>query len=98
MSWMDLDDKLLDHPKFVRAQKLGGGDAVWLWIGLRQYVAQQLTDGFIPADMIDDVRGPEGRRRAAALQILKDVGLVDEAPGGVMLHDFLQWSKSRDFI
>jgi hypothetical protein len=95
---MDLHDGLLDHPKFIRAVKRGGSEAVHLWLGLRQYVAQQLSDGFVPDDMLDDVRGPEGRRRAAALQVLKDVGLVDEAPGGVMLHDFLQWSKSRDVI
>lgn len=98
MSWMDLDDKLLDHPKFIRAVKRGGSEVVHLWLGLRQYVAQQLTDGFIPDDMVDEVRGPHGRKREQALAVLREVGLVDAAEGGVQLHDFLQWSKSRDQI
>ena len=98
MSWMDLDDKLLDHPKFIRAVNRGGSEAIHLWLGLRQWVAQQLTDGFIPVDMIDHVRGPAARKRAAALQVLIEVGLVEKESSGVRLHDFLQWSKSRDRI
>lgn len=98
MSWMDIDDKLLDHPKFIRAVKRGGSDTVFLWLGLRQWVAQNLTDGFIPSDMVDEVRGPDGKRRVAALNVLKEVGLIDDADGGVMLHDYLQWSRSRDAI
>ena len=98
MSWMDLDDGLLDHPKFIRAVKRGGSETVHLWLGLRQYVAQQLSDGFVPDDMLDEVRGPEGKRRWAALTVLLDVGLLERVAGGVRLHDFLQWSKSRDQI
>lgn len=96
MSWMDIDDGILDHPKFIRAVARGGGDTVFLWLGLRSYVAKQLTDGLIPADMIDEVRGPKGARRGSALAVLKEVGLVDDAPdGAIQLHDYLQWSKSK---
>ncbi len=96
---MDLDDKLLDHPKFIRAAKRGGSEAVHMWLGLRQYVAQNLSDGFIPEDMVDEVRGPPaGRKREAALAVLREVGLLEGAAGGVQLHDYLQWSKSRERV
>lgn len=99
MSWLELDDGILDHPKFIRAVKLGGGDAVHLWLGLRAYCGKQLTDGFVPEDMLDEVRGPTpGKRRAAALAALRQARLIDEAEGGVQLHNYLKWSKSRDWV
>jgi hypothetical protein len=99
VSWLQLDDRILDHPKFIRAVNLGGSEAVHLWLGLRAYCGQLLTDGLIPSDMIGEVRGPkEPRRRAAALAALKAAGLVDPDPEGVRMHDYLQWSASRDDI
>lgn len=92
---MDLDDKLLAHPKFLRAAERGGSEAIHLWLGLRQFVAQNLTDGFIPTDMVKHVHGPIARKRAAALDVLVEVGLVEKRSDGLALHDFLQWSKSR---
>ncbi len=99
MSWIELDDGILDHPKFIRAVKLGGGDAVHMWLGIRAYCAKQLTDGFVPTDMLDELRGPTvGKRRDAALTALRQVGLIEDAPDGVRMHDYLQWSKSRDAV
>jgi hypothetical protein len=99
VSWLELDDRILEHPKFIRAIKLGGSEAVHLWLGLRAYCGQNLTDGFIPEDMLDEVRGPsDPRKRAKALASLRTVGLLDEAPGGVMMHDFLEWSSSREEV
>lgn len=96
MSYLELDDRILEHPKFIRAVNLAGSEAVHLWLGLRAYCGQNLTDGFIPRDMIDECRGPKDRRkRAAALAALHTVGLLEEAEGGVQMHNFLKWSKSR---
>lgn len=96
MTWLEIDDGILDHPKFIRAVKLGGSEAVHLWLGLKAYCNQQLTDGFVPTDMLDEVRGPKDpKKRAAALQVLRDVGLLDEATGGLALHNYLKLSRSR---
>jgi len=96
VSWMDLDDRILEHPKFIRVVKLAGSDAVFLWLGIRAYCAQLLTDGFVPGDMIDEVRGPrEPKKRAAALNALVEVTLIERVDGGFFMHDFLDWSKSR---
>jgi hypothetical protein len=99
MSWLELDDGILDHPKFIRAVKLGGSEAVHLWLGIRAYCGKLLTDGFVPEDMIDEVRGPKDpKRRALALEALRAAGLLDLAEGGFQMHDYLDWSKSRDKV
>jgi hypothetical protein len=98
VSWISLDDGILEHPKFIRAVKLGGSEAIHLWLGLRAYCARHLTDGFIPEDMLDEVRGPALKARKRALDALLAVGLVDPADGGVALHDYLDWSRSRDDV
>lgn len=99
MSWLELDDQILEHPKFIRAVKIGGSDAVFTWLGLRAYCAQKLSDGEIPADMIDEIRGPrESRKRAAAIAALVEVGLVETTDNGLRLHDYLHWSRSKEEI
>jgi hypothetical protein len=99
MSKIELDDQILDHPKFVRAVKIGGCETVFLWLGLRAYCSKLLTDGFVPHDMLDEVRGPkDARKRKAALAALIEVVLVEECDGGVRLHDYLDWASSRDDV
>lgn len=96
MSWLELDDRILEHPKFVRAANRGGSEAIHLWLGLRAYCGQLLTDGEIPGDMIAEVRGPKHPiRRESALNVLVEVGLVERTEDGLRLHDFLDWSMSR---
>ena len=96
LSWLELDDGILDHPKFIRAVKLAGSEAIHLWLGLRSYCGKQLTDGFVPDDMLDEVRGPrDTKKRIAALSVLKAVGLIDDATAGVRMHNYLKWSKSK---
>lgn len=96
MTWIELDDRILEHPKFLRAVNAGGSDAVHLWLGIKAYCNQQLTDGFVPDDILTEVRGPrDPKRRKAALEALRNAGLLEAAEGGVQMHDYLQWSRSR---
>lgn len=97
MTWMKLDDRILEHPKFIRAVRIGGSEALHLWLGLRAWCAQALSDGLVPEDMIDEVRGPrKGRDRA--LDALLTVGLVERSESGWTLHDYLEWSDSREEV
>ena len=99
MTHIELDDQIMDHPKFVRVYELGGSDPWFLWCGLRSYCSKFLSDGFIPDYMIPDVRGPrEPRKRSAALKLLKDANLVEDREGGIVLHDYLDHADSREEV
>jgi hypothetical protein len=47
MPWFKVDDNLAFHPKAI----LAGNPALGLWVRAGSYIAQQLTDGFIPSDI-----------------------------------------------
>jgi hypothetical protein len=100
MSWLELDDGILDHPKFIRAIKQGGSEVVHLWLGLRSYCGKLLTDGEIPVDMLDEIRGPTSKKRCViALKALIDANLIEEkSDGSLVMHDYLQWSSSRQEV
>ena len=109
---MGLDDRMLSHPKWKRAVALAGSEVVHLWLGLKAYCSQQLTNGHIPTDMVKHVDGPlRDRARTNSLAALQAVGLAHDAKGreacpkcqsappqesGIWLHDYLQHSESRD--
>lgn len=99
MSWLELDDGILRHPKFIRAVRLAGSEAIHLWLGLRAYCGQLLTDGSIPADMIDAVEGPaKEKARATALAALIKVELLEVTDQGLQMHDYLDWSSSKEEV
>lgn len=99
MSKLELDDQILEHPKFIRAARLAGSEAIHMWLGLRAFCGQQLTDGFIPVDMLDEVRGPKlDRKRSVAMEALITVGLLEQEDGGFRMHNYLKWSRSKSQV
>ena len=98
MSWFKVDDRFLDHPKFVRAERLAGSTAIHLWFGLIGYCKQHRTDGWVPLDMLNRVNGPCQRWRQRALAALLEVVLVERDGERLHIHDFLDWNPSRQQI
>ncbi len=98
MSWIKIDDRLLDHPKFVRLEALAPSRGLHLWVGLMSYAKQQLTDGRVPRDMLRKVQGPHYRWRQNALDALVAVGLVEVSGDDLLIHDYLDWNPSRQKI
>lgn len=81
MPWFKVDDTLATHAKVVRA----GNAAMGLWVRSGSWSASQLTDGFVPSDMIGVLGGkPADARR------LVEVGLWHNAEGGYRFHE---WEK-----
>jgi hypothetical protein len=96
---IELDDQILNHPKFIRAIAKGGSAVIHLWLGLRAYCSQHLTDGFVPDDMFTEVRGPtDSRSRNRATNCLAECNLLHRADGGWTLHDYLDHSSSREQV
>lgn len=77
MSWLRLDDDMLDHPKWVRAIRDGGSSALHLWLALCSWCSRHLTDGVIPADIVPTLTTQwRSRDRTRALQALETAGLI----------------------
>jgi hypothetical protein len=95
VSWLKIDDRIQDHPKFVRVERLSGTTGFYLWVGLMSYCKQRRTDGWVPIDMLGEVNGPRGRWRQRALDALLEVGLVERDGDRLHVHDYLDWNASR---
>lgn len=78
MSWLKVDDGFHSHPKVMRA----GTAAAGLWVRCGSYVAQHLTDGFVPRE----VARAYGSR--AQITALVEAGLWTEVEGGWCFHDW----------
>lgn len=85
MGWVRLDDDMLDHPKWRRALRDGGEHTIGIWLRLTSWCSRRLTDGEVPADMVDEV-AELGRTRSdvrrRALEALVNAGLLAWAEPG----------------
>jgi hypothetical protein len=91
MSWFRCDDRLGDHPKVMALdEKLLPAMGLWVLCGV--YCSKHLTDGFVPRKV---VRMYGGERLAKELET---AGLFKTAPGGWILHDYLDWNPSKEQV
>ncbi len=103
-----IKEELIASSKLRRAIKLGGHEAVTLWLALKAYAATHPTDGFIPRDTIDEESERLGIRKsekalAALLECgelrpdgTRGSGLVEPHEFGCVLHDYLDHALSGD--
>lgn len=97
MTWLRLEDNMLDHPKWRRAIRLGGDAVLAVWVRLVSWCSRNLTDGVIPADMVHDVaetRGDRSRRRALDALVESSLVARDEQ-GRCTIADYLERNPSR---
>lgn len=93
--WVAIDDNMPDHPKFLRA----GPHAQLLFINALTYASRQLTDGFIPAEVVPRlVVWPDATDNASLAVRLVEVGLWEDADGGYQIHDYHDYQFSRDYV
>lgn len=90
MPWGRLDDTLYDHHK-VEALP----DAIRLaCVGLQtlaiSWCNRQLTDGFVPDSRVQKLGGMAKHRDALLV-----VHMWETVPGGIQIHDFLHYNKSK---
>lgn len=90
MAWLRIDDRVRTHPKIAQA----GPAAAWLWFCGVCYCREHLTDGFLPKPVIPTLalNLPNPWRHAARLV---EVRLWEDAVGGYLVHDFLDWNPSK---
>lgn len=105
-----IKEEFVGGEKWRRAVKLGGSDAIALWVAMKCYCSLHPdTEGFVPDEELDALPGaPRGARRRALQALIKcgrlllagerGTGLVEVAPGGWRLHDYLDHSAAPEEI
>lgn len=95
MTWVKLDDQFADHPKMVVA----GPFAMLLHVKALCYCARYLTDGFVPAAVVNSlVYWPPGVTvdNQALAQALAQANAWELCEGGYRIHDYLEYQPSRE--
>lgn len=96
---MGLDDRILEHPKFIRLVCECGSDGLFLWLALRAHCGQHLTDGRVPKDIVPELRGPKSKRvRENCLAAMLRVRLLHDLGDEWEMHDYLDWADSREKV
>lgn len=102
-------EEFLRCDKLRRAFKSAGPGVVLMWLSMKAYSAEHLTDGFVPRDDVDalvDVFGDVSETRKWLRALIecgrlqpdgtRGNGLVDEVEHGFRLHDYLEHEQSAD--
>lgn len=85
MSWFKVDDQLHAHPKILAIPIRDRYAALGLWVVAGSYASAYLTDGHVPAALVDDT----GTRRQA--ETLVKAGLWQVEPDGYRFHDWKEY-------
>jgi hypothetical protein len=97
MPQIRLESTVRHHPKFLRA----GPAACWLYACGIGYCQDHLTDGFIPAECLDQL-GPVSEAGWNSLtrlvQRLVDPDLWEAVDGGWRVHDYLDHNKTAEAV
>lgn len=98
MSWGRIDDRLAEHPKWVRLEREFGArawaDGLAVWTFVLCYANRNETDGAIDATVLARAT-PIGRAAIKAADGLVAVGLMDRDGPLYILHDFTDYNPSR---
>lgn len=101
-----IKEEFVGGRKWRRAIELGGADTILLWLAMKRYAAEELSNGFVPNDELDHLPGAPSSPRDALQALLecgkvkedgtRGAGLVDPHPRGWQLHDYLDHANSAE--
>ena len=95
MTWFKVDDGLHKHRKRIRA----GVEAMGLWVIAGSWCADELTDGWVPADVVDYLAPGVGRDLAKRLETAR-LWIADTRDGeeGWQFHEWTDQQPTRDEV
>lgn len=88
MPWLRVDDNLALHPKVLQA----GNAAMGMWVRAGSWAAQQLTDGFVPDEVVVLLGGHSAGRRLVA------AGLWVRGTDGYWFHQWDERQPTREKV
>ena len=84
MSWFKVDDGFYSHPKVLAIPRPMRPVAIGTWLLTGTWSATQLTDGRVPAHMLDELgASPEGAEMLVAVRLWR-ARQASGVPGGAM--------------
>jgi hypothetical protein len=91
MSYVQLDDRIANHPKIVRA----GPEAAWMWTAAIAYCQNYLTNGYVPRSALGGLgpfKNPKGlaERLVEAKKPGGEHGLFERRGDDYAVHDYLE--------
>jgi hypothetical protein len=100
MAWLRVESAFPNHYKVMAAgQSLGRGAVgrvLGLWIVGACYAVSHLTDGFVPALVLEDSR--YDRKPDDVIQAMVSVGLLHQEQGGYRIHDFNDYNLNAEAV
>lgn len=87
--WFKVDDALAMHMKAFMA----GNRALGLWVRAGSWSMHQLSNGFIPREVVQALGGDWDDAAG-----LINAGLWQEAEGGYMFHDWAEYQPTREQV
>jgi hypothetical protein len=90
MPWFKVDDSFESHPKVKAIPRPRRVKAIGLWTLAGSWSARQLTDGFIPGYMLDELAGSKTEANT-----LVEVGLWSPVDGGYLFKDWHDWQPTK---
>jgi hypothetical protein len=88
MPWLKVNDQQHCNPKVIRAWMANPG-AMGLWLMAASWSADNMTDGFVPVDVVAFMRGDE------FAEVLVGCGLWEAVEGGFQISGFLDHNPSK---
>ena len=99
---MIVDEKLLEHPKLIRAGQLVGRNgvsrALHLYLVGLVHARKYLTNGFVNEQVVVSCRTVESPLRVAGCLCHEQVSLWHHQPGGYQIHDYLRYNDTADEV
>jgi hypothetical protein len=94
MPWVKIDDGIVDNLKTLKvwAQE---PEAFALDVRGIAYCAKQLTDGFVPDEILALWYAGKDDRLAALTEVLVKAGRWERGEGGFAIHDYLEYNPSK---
>jgi hypothetical protein len=94
MTYAQMHDGFFRNPKVKRAGNMAG----WMWVASIGYANENLTDGFIPVEALNELSELDSKPRLKLAAKLVEVGLWEVTKGGWNIHDFLMWNFTREQV
>lgn len=95
MTWLRIDDGMVDHRKWAALEEdpRAWAECLAVWVALGSYCARVTSDGFVEDARVGRLT-PLGAKARQRCDDLVRVGLMDREEGGYRFHDWLDYQPS----